>query len=174
MLIKERLVEPLSRQIGNEFAASMQYIAIAVYFDDEGLPELAAHFYRQADEERTHAMKIVQFLLDAGVCPMIPGVKSPKNGFESAQEAVQFSLDQELEVTRDINDLVSLALEVNDHTADTFLRWFVNEQVEEVASTTNLLQMIRHAGSNLLWVEEYVRRKAPQAATSVLDEGAGH
>lgn len=168
MLIKDRLVDPLNAQIGMEFSAEMQYIAIAVYFDSEGLPELAAHFYRQAEEERGHAMKIVQFMLDAGATPTVPGVNPPKNGFTSAHEAVKYSLDQEMEVTKEINNLVTLALENNDHAADTFLRWFVSEQVEEVASMTNLLQIIKHAGANLLWVEEYVRRKGPQASTSVL------
>lgn len=168
MLIKERLVEPLNKQVAMEFGAEMQYIAIAAYFDAEGLPELASHFFRQAEEERSHAMKIVQFMLDAGAVPVIPGLGAPKNGFGSAHEAVKFALDQEMEVTHEINHLVSLALEVNDHTADTFLRWFVSEQVEEVASMTNLLQIIKHAGSNLLWVEDYVRRNGPQAATGAL------
>lgn len=166
MLIKETLVAPLNKQIAMEFGAELQYLALAVYFDAEGLPELAGHFYRQADEERTHALKIVRFLLDAGATPVIPGPEAPKNGFGSALEAVQLALDEELKVTREINELVTVARAENDHAADTFLRWFVSEQVEEVATATNLLQVIKHAGTNLLWVEDYVRRLAAQAAAA--------
>ena len=71
----------LNEQVGREFAASQQYVAIAAYYDTETLPGLAAHFYRQAVEERNHAMMIVQYLLDAGEQVTIPGVAAPQTDF---------------------------------------------------------------------------------------------
>lgn len=170
MIVKEKLVEGMNTQIVSEFAASAQYIAIAVYFDDEGLPELAGFFYRQAEEERAHAMKFVRFLLDAGAKPIIPGIPSLRNEFTGAADAVQFALDQEVRVTNQINHLVSLAQSEGDFTSHNFLQWFVTEQVEEVSSMTALLQTIKHAGNSLLLVEDYVRRRA-SAAPAEVEEG---
>lgn len=158
MIVKQNLVEPMNAQIQSEFAASAQYIAIAAYFDHQSLPELANFFYRQSDEERSHAMKFVRFMLDAGVKPTIPRLPELKNEFEDAADAVQYALDQEIKVTDQINNLVSLAVAEGDHTSNNFLQWFVTEQVEEVATMSTLLQTIKHAGNNLLLVEDFVRR----------------
>ena len=96
MIIKPKVVEAMNAQIQSEFAASAQYVAIAVYFDEETLPDLAAFFYAQAEEERMHAMKFVHFILEAGAKPIIPGLPEMRNNFESASDAVQFALDQEI------------------------------------------------------------------------------
>lgn len=158
MMLKQRVVDVLNEQLISEFAASSQYLAMAVYFDGLVLPELARFFYRQAEEERMHAMKIVHFLLETGCKPIIPATPDVQNEFDSAEDAVQMALDQERKVTDEINNIMRIADEEADYTTQSFLQWFVNEQVEEVDTMTNLLQMIRHAGSNLLWVEDYVRR----------------
>ncbi len=158
MIVKEKTVAAMNTQIQSEFSASAQYVAIAVYFDEEGLPELANFFYRQAEEEREHAMKFVHFLLEAGAKPIIPGLSDMRNEFSSAADAVQFALAQENHVTEQINSLVTLAMAEGDITSQNFLQWFVTEQVEEVSTMTSLLQTIHHAGSSLLLVEDYVRR----------------
>lgn len=158
MIVKQKTVEAMNAQIQSEFAASAQYVAIAVYFDEEGLPELANFFYRQSMEEREHAMKFVHFLLDAGAKPIIPGLPDMRNEFGSAADAVGFALAQEMRVTQQISDLVTIAEQENDHTSRNFLQWFVTEQVEEVSTMTQLLQTIEHAGSSLLLVEDFVRR----------------
>ncbi len=159
MIVKPKVVDAMNAQIQSEFGASQQYIAIAIYFDEEGLPDLAAFFYRQSEEERMHAMKFVHFLLETGAKPLIPDLTGFKNEFESAQDAVQFALQQEMKVTDQINNLVTLAKEEGDYASHNFLQWFVDEQVEEVDSMTTLLQTIKHAGSSLLLVEDFVRRK---------------
>jgi ferritin len=159
MIVKPKVVDAMNAQIQSEFGASQQYIAIAIYFDEEGLPDLAAFFYRQSEEERMHAMKFVHFLLETGAKPLIPDLTGFKNEFGSAAEAVQFALDQELKVTAQINNLVTLAKQEEDYASHNFLQWFVDEQVEEVDSMTTLLQTIKHAGSSLLLVEDFVRRK---------------
>jgi ferritin len=174
MIIKEKLVAPLNAQIRNEFANMFGYLAISAYFDDQGLPELAAFFLRQSEDERMHAMKFVNFLLETGVKPTIPGTPEVKNDFASAEAAVQQALDQEIKTTGQINDLVSLALAEGDHTTNTFLQWFVTEQVEEVDTMTKLLQTVRHAQGNLLRVEEYVLRNMPAIGSGAGIAGAAN
>ncbi len=129
-----RFPEAVNEQIANEFAASQQYIAIAVYFDAETLPNLAAHFYRQAVEERNHAMMLVQYLLDADEKIEIPGVTAPATSFGDAVEPVALALEQEQQVTRQIADLVKIAREEGEYVGEQFLHWFLQEQREEVAA----------------------------------------
>ena len=159
-----RFPDALNEQIGREFGASQQYVAIAVYFDLETLQQLAAHFYRQAVEERNHAMIIVQYLLDAGERPVVPAVDAPKTDFADAAAAVQLALEQEREVTKQIAALAQLAREENDLVGEQFLHWFLQEQREEVASMSSLLAVIERAGDNLLLAEEYLSRASVAAA----------
>jgi bacterioferritin B len=157
MLISSAMNGAISEQIGNELAASNQYVAIAVYFDGEGLPALARHFYKQASEERTHAMRFVKYLVDAGGAPEIPAIPAPRGSFTSAEDAVQLSLDSEMRVTRQINALVDLAIKESDHLSKNALEWFVNEQREEVSSMDTLLRMVRRAGEpGLFFVENFL------------------
>src|SRR4028119_2081804 len=95
-------VERLNEQIGHELAASQQYLAIAVYYDDDTLPRLATFFYAQAMEERNHALMMVQYLLDAGAEAPIPGVAAPQNGFGDVVEPVELALAQEQRVSQQI------------------------------------------------------------------------
>jgi bacterioferritin B len=154
-----RFPDALNEQIAREFGASQQYVAIAVYYDGETLPQLASHFYRQAVEERNHAMMIVQYLLDAGVGVHIPGVEAPRTDFADAVAPVALALEQEKQVTDQIKELAALAREEGDLVGEQFLHWFLQEQREEVASMSSLLSIVeRAAGSNLLLVEEYLAR----------------
>jgi bacterioferritin B len=156
---ESRFVDALNEQVANEFAASNQYVAIALYFDAETLPLLAAHFYRQALEERNHAMMIVQYLLDAGKPARIPAVPEPKNEFAEAVAPVALALDQERTVTEQIVRLAALAREENDLVGAQFLDWFLKEQREEVASMSALLAVVERAAGNLLLAEEHLSRQ---------------
>jgi ferritin len=159
-----RFPDALNEQVANEFSASQQYVAIAVYYDAETLPGLARHFYRQAIEERNHAMMIVQYLLDAGETVRIPGVAAPQTEFDAPVAPVALALEQERVVTRQIADLVRLAREENDLVGEQFLGWFLEEQREEVASMSALLSVVeRAAASNILLVEDYLARHADGA-----------
>jgi bacterioferritin B len=150
--------DALNGQIGYEFAAAQQYIAIAVYYDAENLPELAAHFYRQAVEERNHAMMMVQYLLDADHDVVTPGVEAPQTGFADVVAPVSLALAQEKRVTEQIVELVKLAREEGELVGEQFLHWFLQEQREEVASMTELLAVIERGKDNLLTVEENLSR----------------
>jgi bacterioferritin B len=159
MLISDRMAAAINTQIGNEFGASLQYVSIGAHFGSESLPGLSAHFHKQAMEERGHAIRLVNFLVDAGARVRIPAIPAPQPEFKTAEEAVKLSLEWEL-VTRQINELVDLAMSDKDHLTRNFLQWFVSEQLEEVASMETLLSIVRRAGENgLLFVEDYLARR---------------
>jgi bacterioferritin B len=154
-----RFPQALNEQVGREFAASQQYVAIAAYYDSETLPQLAGHFYRQAVEERNHAMMIVQYLLDADERVAIPGVEAPRSEFADPVAPVELALDQERQVTAQIVELAKLAREEDDLVGEQFLNWFLEEQREEVSSMSDLLNVVRRAGdTNILLVEDYLAR----------------
>jgi len=159
MIISERMNQALNQQVGNEFSASLQYVAIAAYFDTESLPELAAHFYRQAGDERDHAMRLVRYVVSAGGRVDLSAIPEARSRFGTAEEAVQRALEGETEVTRQINALVDLAIQETDHITHNALQWFVTEQLEELAGAETLLRMVQRAGeTGLLHVEEYMAR----------------
>ena len=140
--------DAINEQISNEFAASQQYIGAAVYYDSETLPRLAAFFYRQAVEERNHAMIMVQYLLDAGDEVRIPDIKSQQTTYDDVVGPVKMALDQE-----------KLAREIKDYRAEQFLTWFVKEQVEEVSSMTDLLNVVERSKETPLLIEEFLARE---------------
>ncbi|MDX6554477.1 MAG: bacterioferritin [Miltoncostaeaceae bacterium] len=173
MPIDASVAEALNAQLGRELGAHLQYLAVSSHFDAEGLPELKGFFAAQAAEEHMHAMKFLAYLQDVGAKVEIPAMPAPRASFESAEEAVALSLDWEERVTEDINAIVDLAIERRDHATQTFLQWFVTEQVEEVSTMGELLQVIRRAGeTNLLLVEDYVTRSLPTPGANV-GGGAG-
>jgi ferritin len=160
MVANQKIVAAINEQMGNEFSAMLQYYAIAAHFGAEGLRELSAHFYKQAEEEKEHALRFIQFVIDTGARVKIPAVSAPQAHFEVAEDAVKLSLEQEEQVTTQINALLSMAKAESDYTADNFLQWFIKEQLEEVASMGQLLRVVRRAGEgNLLRVEEYLARE---------------
>lgn len=170
--------ELLTIQIGNEFAASQQYIAIAVWFDAHDLPQLAAHFYRQSVEERNHAMMLVQYSLDRGLPITIPGIPAVQNDFANVVEPVALALGQEKQVTTQIEELFRAARRDGDALGEQAMLWFLKEQVEEVASMSTLLTIAERAKDNLFDLENFVAREtigdggadsdAPEAAGGAL------
>jgi bacterioferritin B len=152
-------VELLNRQIGHELAAQHQYLAVAIHFDRETLPRLRDFFFRQAIEERNHAMMLVQYLLDAGEHPRLPAVDAPQAEFGDIVAPVALALDQERRVTDQFNVLSAQARRDEDFSSEQFLNWFLKEQIEEVASMSDLLTIVRRAQDNPLLAEEYLSRE---------------
>jgi ferritin len=160
----EQFVSALNEQIGREFGASQQYAAVAVYYDDLTLPQLAAFFYRQSLEERDHAMMMVKYLLDADEKPVIPGVDAPRVDFGDLVEPVRIALDQEKRVTDQISALAAVAREANDYVSEQFVQWFLKEQVEEVATMSDLLAWCTRSQDRPSEIEDYVARELPGGA----------
>jgi bacterioferritin B len=161
MQISKAMTDLMSSQVGNELGASNQYLQIAAYFDGESLSKLAKFFYDQAEEEREHAMKIVHYLMDVGAPLRIAAIPAPKTEIGTAEKAFEMSLAWEMDVTRQIHDMVDLAVKEKDYASQAFLQWFVTEQVEEVSTMENMLDTVRKAGEkNLLMVEAYLIHSA--------------
>jgi bacterioferritin B len=158
-----RFAERLNEQIANEFAASQQYIANAIYYDAETLPRLAAFFYEQAIEERNHALMMVQYLLDADADVVIPGVAAPTTGFDDAIAPVSLALDQERRVSDQIAALMGVAREEGEFLSAQFTQWFLKEQVEEVATMSSLLTVIKRSTASMMAVEDYLAREHSSA-----------
>jgi len=157
VLISRELATAFNQQIGNEFGASMQYVSIAAHFQQKQLTLLSKLFMEQAEEERTHAMKFVQYLLDTKGELRIPSVAAPKPTFDSSEEAVAAALAWEQDVTRQVGALMDIAVKESDYLAQSFLQWFIDEQLEEVVKMDRLLGVVRQSGEkNLLMVEAYL------------------
>ena len=159
----ERFVSQLNAQIGNELAAHNQYLACAVHYDAETMPRMAAFFYRQAMEERDHSLMMVQYLLDTDHDVEIPGIEAPQSHFADVVAPVRLALEQEKRVTQQINGLLRTAREDDDYASEQFLQWFIKEQVEEVATMTDLLAIVERNSDDLEDIEEYVARELGDA-----------
>jgi bacterioferritin B len=155
----ETFVSRLNEQIANEFAAHQQYVACAVYYDAETLPQLARFFYRQALEERDHAMMMVQYLIDADADVTIPGVAAPQTSFQDIVEPITLALEQEKRVSEQINGLAATAREASDFTSEQFTQWFIKEQVEEVATMSDLLRVVERSKHDPMDIENYMARE---------------
>jgi ferritin len=154
-----RFTAQLNVQIGNELAAHNQYLACAIHYDALTMPRMAAFFYEQALEERAHAMMMVQYLLDTDAEVVIPAVPAPRSDFADVVAPVQLALDQERAVTEQINGLLRIAREENDFASEQFMQWFIKEQVEEVATMTDLLAVATRNSDDIEDIEEYVARE---------------
>ena len=155
-----RFTDALNEQIAYEFAASQQYVAIAVHYDAQTLPQLAAHFYRQSLEERNHAMMMVQYLLDADEPVVVPAVEAPQAGFDDVVAPVQLALEQEKRVTSQIQELALTARGEGDLVAEQFMHWFLQEQREEVSSMSALLDVVTRSKDNVMHVEDFLARES--------------
>ncbi len=157
-------VAKLNEQLGHEFSAHQQYVAIATYYDAQTMPQMAALFYAQALEERDHAMMMVRYLLDSDKEPRIPELAAPRSGFANVVEPVELALEQEKRVTEQIGELTRIAREANDFASDQFMQWFIKEQVEEVAKMSDLLAVVTRSKDDYERIEDWVARE---------DEGEG-
>ena len=151
--------ESLNDQVANEFAAHQQYVALAVHYEAETLPRLAAFFYRQAVEERGHAMMITQYLLDADLPVRIPGVDAPETSFSDIVAPVELALAQEKRVTQQISALAALARDEGDYQGEQFMQWFIKEQVEEVSTMSDLLRVVERSKDDVMEIENWLARE---------------
>ncbi|MBB0968769.1 ferritin [Dietzia aerolata] len=156
----------LSTQISNEFAASQQYIAIAVWADSQDLPQLAARFYQHSLGERNHAMMMVQYMLDRGLKAEIKEIPAPRGEFDGPVDALKLALEQEKEVTEQIEALFQAARAESDPLGEQFMLWFLREQVEEVANMDTLVTIAERAGDVWFRIEEHLARESDSSTNT--------
>jgi ferritin len=156
----ERFVAALNSQIGREFAAAHQYVAVGAWYDGQTFPQLARFFYKQADEERGHAMKMIDYLLETGEQPEIGQIAAPRGSFDDHVAPIRLALDQEKTNTVEIGKLFDVARETRDHASEVFMQWFVEEQVEEEAAMDSLLAVAERVREFPMMLEEFLARDA--------------
>jgi ferritin len=159
----ERFIDGLNDQVAREFAAAHQYTAIGAYYADETYPQLSAFFYRQAEEEREHALKMVGYLQDTNSPVRFTGIDAPRADFDDHVAPIRLALDQEQSVTVSISELFEVARETRDYRSEQFLQWFLEEQTEEEASMSDLLAVAERTASVPMLLEEYLARETPGA-----------
>ena len=151
-MLSKKMEAALNGQIAYEAHATTSYLSMASWCEKQGLPGCAEFFYAQSDEERMHMLKIVRFVNECGGHALIPKVDAPPNDYKSLEDAFKAALKQEQEVTKQIHNLTDLALKGKDFPAFQFLQWFVEEQVEEEAQFSGILDMIAQSGKGPLFL----------------------
>jgi ferritin len=159
MMISTAMNAKLNEQIGAEFAAAHAYLAMSCAFDRMALKTLAKRFLKQHDEERSHAMKILHYVQEVGGTVSLEAIAKPKKDYKNVEAIVSTALQNEKDITAKINDLMSLSESEKDYATRSFLEWFVDEQVEEVSTMTDLFNVVKLAGDNMLQVEALVRHQ---------------
>ncbi len=168
-MISKKLINAMNEQITNEQSASQSYLALAAWLNAQDLPVLGQFYFNQAEEERQHALKILHYLLDIDVEVKVGSVPEPKGSFKSVIDAVEHALKKEEETTQQIHKLVELADKEHDYPTRSFLKWYVDEQVEELATAREMLGLVKRAGEqHLLLVEDRLLKKGitPQSAAA--------
>jgi ferritin len=141
MTIHPEVMDVLNEQIALEMHASSSYLAMASWCDQRGLVNSKAFFYKQAQEEREHGMKIFEFINNAGGAALSPAVAEVNHDFEDLRETYEKSLDQEIKVTQSVYKCFKKARSVDDFASEVFLQWFVSEQLEEEDAVRSILDI---------------------------------
>ncbi len=156
-MISKKLQDAINDQINKELYSEYFYLSMASYFKSVGLDGFENFFLVQVEEERFHSMKMYNFLNERGGRVILKQIDAPKTEFNSPLEVFELAYKHEQYVTKLINDLMDVAIEVNDHAARSFLNWFVDEQVEEESSMDkilNKLKMIGGKGQGMLMLDK--------------------
>jgi ferritin len=144
-MINKKMEQALNDQINAELYSAYLYLAMEAYFESQNLPGLAKWMRAQTQEEVMHAMKIYDYVNERGGRVVLESIAKPPAKWESPLAAFEAAYKHEQLVTGRINDLVDLAIKEKDHAANTFLQWFVNEQVEEETSADTVVQQLKMA-----------------------------
>ncbi len=146
--MKDAVKESINEQIKHEQYSSHLYLSMAGFFEVANLSGFAHWMRQQSEEERQHAMKFFDFLLDRGEHVELQAIDQPPYTFSSPLDTFEQALEHEKEITSRINDLYEIALEEKDYPAQVLLNWFVSEQVEEEKSATEIAERLRMAGDD--------------------------
>lgn len=148
MNLPVELAQALNAQIGMEFQASYSYLSMSSYFEANSWDGFASWMSLQSDEERVHAMKFYTYLLDRGATVALPAIEAPEYEFDSPLAVFETSLAQEKKVTAAINNLYKIAIQTDDFATVSFLKWFLDEQVEEEKNVGDMIEKLKRAEGN--------------------------
>lgn len=147
-MIDDRMCEAINNQINAELLSAYIYYSMAQWFEDQDLPGMAQWMYAQTQEEMFHADKFARYVNERGGRVLMQGIDEPPTDWDSPAAVFEHALKHEQWVTGNINKLMDLAIEINDHASKNFLVWYVDEQVEEEANVGAVLAQLKRAGDN--------------------------
>ena len=145
-MLSKAIQDAMNEQINNELYSAHQYLSMSAYCESVTLPGFAHWMQTQAQEEREHAMKFYNFILDRNGRVILQAIDQPVVEFGSPLEVFEQALEQEQKVTAQINELYGLAASENDYASQAFLQWFVTEQVEEEKNVRDVLETLNMIG----------------------------
>ena len=161
MLSKE-MAAALNQQINQEMMAAYKYFAMAAYCEAKSLDGFSHWLKLQAQEELGHAMKIYTFINDLGHKVVLSEIAKPKSDFSSLTEVFEDAVAGEVELAEDFKTLSSRAMKEGDQITLSFLKWFLDEQVEEIAITSNVLDKIKlvgESGEGIFFLNEEFKKR---------------
>lgn len=161
-MIGKAMQDAMNEQINKEFFSSYLYLSMAAYFEERNLSGFAHWMRMQADEERGHAMKFYDFIVNRGGRVVLKGIDAPKTDWSSSLEVAQEVADHEAKVTASIYSLYELAMQEKDYPAQTMLQWFISEQVEEeknAAEIVSNLRLIEERGTAVLMLDKQLGKR---------------
>lgn len=147
-MLSKKIQEALNKQINAEMYSAYLYLAMSVYFEGQGLKGSAGWMRAQYEEEMVHAFKIFDFVHERGGEVELDAIAKPEPKLESPLGVFQEALEHERKVTGMINGLVTLAMDEHDFATNSFLQWFVDEQVEEESSVDEIVQQLTWVGDS--------------------------
>lgn len=161
-MISQNMLDAINKQINRELYSEYLYLSMAAYLENEGLAGFANFMRVQVQEERFHAMKMFDYILERGGKVVLEQIDQPQVDFESVLEIFTLSLGHEKFISKSINELMDVAIVENDHATRSFLNWFIDEQVEEEASMDNLvnqLKLIGGKGHGMLMMDRELKQR---------------
>ncbi|MBW6536303.1 MAG: ferritin [Mariniphaga sp.] len=163
-MLKEKVLKALNEQVNAEQYSALLYLSMSAWFEDKGLPGFANWMYVQYQEELTHANKIFKYVVERSGKAEVKAIKQMPADFESVLDVVEKTLEHEQYVTELINNMVDVAVEARDHATQSFLQWFVDEQVEEEANVTEILDSLKliegeGKGNGLFMLDRELRQR---------------
>lgn len=147
-MISKKLIKAINEQINKELFSEYLYISMQAWFANQNLDGMAAWMDAQGKEERFHAMKFFNYLIERGGKVELKAIATPTVEFDNPLKAFKMALEHEQFITKSINELMDLAIKENDHATRSFLQWYVDEQVEEEASVDKIVNMLKMVGEN--------------------------
>ena len=172
-MLNKKIEVALNEQVEKEAFSSALYLAMASWAEVKGIAGVADWLYLQADEERMHMLKFIRYINERGGHAIVPALKQPKKEFNAVKKMFEEVLKHEQFISSSINDIVALCIKEKDFTTQHWLQWFVNEQIEEEANVTKILDKLNLIGDNNLYMfdRDIVSLRTPPTANT--GEAAG-
>jgi ferritin len=161
-MIKEKMLNALNEQVNAEQYSALLYMSMSAYFTSIGLPGFANWMYVQYQEEMTHANKFYNYINDRGGRVRLKAIEQVPTDFEGVIDVFKKTQVHEQLVTGLINNLIDVAFEERDHACQSFLKWFVDEQVEEEANVQEILdtlKLINGQGNGIFMLDREMRQR---------------